>query len=175
MPGAYTHGLTGGSLPRLTGSLNAVESIDASLPVPKHLLFTPGGRISIISQCPESKAMLLHNLQRNLSAALKKDWFDVLAYVHLPPRCLMEDFPRLTHFVFRRWRAPHSSTKRLPTAADEIPQTSGFVDGDLLARLLEIEQDGLMKKVVEGSNFAERLGLEWRDIRTLVEELQSMR
>jgi hypothetical protein len=53
--------------------------MDISLPIPKHLLFTPGGRISIISKCPESKAMLLHNIQRNLSAALKKDWFDVLA------------------------------------------------------------------------------------------------
>jgi hypothetical protein len=65
--------------------------------------------------------------------------------------------------------------KRLPTAADDTPQTFGFVDGDLLARLLEIEHDGLIKRVLEGSNSAERLGLEWRDIRTLVEEIQSMR
>jgi hypothetical protein len=65
--------------------------------------------------------------------------------------------------------------KRLPTAADDTPQTFGFVDGDLLARLLEIEDDGLIKKVLEGSSSAERLGLEWQGIRTLVEELQSMR
>lgn len=65
--------------------------------------------------------------------------------------------------------------KRLPTTADEIPQTFGFVDGDLLARLLEVEEDGVIKKVLEGSISAERLELEWRELRGLVEELQSTR
>ncbi|KIM30042.1 hypothetical protein M408DRAFT_22463 [Serendipita vermifera MAFF 305830] len=136
----------------MPGSLSSVDSIDPSLPVPKHLLFTPGGRISIISKCPDSKAILMHNIQRNISAALKEDWFDLLA-----------------------WRAPHTSMKRLPTTADDVPQTFGFVDGDLLARTLDIEEDAVIKGVLEGSTSAEQLGLEWRELRGLVEELQSTR
>jgi len=65
--------------------------------------------------------------------------------------------------------------KRLPTTADEVPQTFGFVDGDLLSRLLEVEKDEVIKRVLEGSNPAERLELEWRDLRSMVEELQSTR
>jgi len=65
--------------------------------------------------------------------------------------------------------------KQLPTTPEEAPQTFGFVDGDLLARLLDIEQDGVIKKVMEGTNAAERLSLKWKEVRSLVEELQSMR
>jgi hypothetical protein len=82
MPGAYSRVTV--SVPLLTfaiGSLHKAENANESLPRPKHLLFTPGGRISIVSQCQESNGMLLHNVQRNLNAALKRDYYDVLAYV----------------------------------------------------------------------------------------------
>jgi hypothetical protein len=84
MPGVYSR--VTGSVPFLTlaiGSLHKAENANESLPRPRHLLFTPGGRISIVSQCQESNGMLLHNVQRNLNAALKRDYYDVLAYVFI--------------------------------------------------------------------------------------------
>ncbi|PVF94630.1 hypothetical protein CPB86DRAFT_765387 [Serendipita vermifera] len=133
----------------MPGSLHRAETINESLPKPKHLLFTPGGRISVLSQCQESDGLLLHNVQRNLNAALKKEYSDVLS-----------------------WRAPQIKPK---FASDDVPQSYGFIDGDLLSRFLELEPDSSeVEKVLKGTREAEKLDQEYTELRSLIEELHAM-
>ncbi|KAG8793975.1 hypothetical protein FRC16_010750 [Serendipita sp. 398] len=146
--GRYHFGEVISSLVPGSVSTNAARGGDKALAVPKHLLFTSGGRISVISKCDDERAMKLHNIQRNIGAAFKSDHYDVLS-----------------------WRAPHTSIK---TFSDDIPQASGFIDGDLLLRFLELESDSpLVKKILNGTKRAERLDMEYGELREFIEELQT--
>lgn len=148
------------------GSLNS-EGLDPALPVPKHLLFTPGGRVTIVSECDEDKTMQFQKIQHNLGAALKQDHWDILAYASFIPLFLYCVFLIGAYF---RWRAPHTKVK-----TDEPPQASGFIDGDLLSRFLELDPSSpLVRRVLEGTKTAERLDLTYTELKHLIEELTAV-
>lgn len=68
-----------------------------------------------------------------------------------------------------RWRAPRTKSKLI----DEPSQSSGFLDGDLLARFLELDAASpKMKTILDGTKRAEALELDHAQLRELIEELQ---
>lgn len=61
------------------GSITSVDSDDEAFPTPKHLLFTAGGRISIISECDDSEqAKRFLGIQRNMNSVLKQHLGEVM-------------------------------------------------------------------------------------------------
>jgi hypothetical protein len=54
-----------------------------------------------------------------------------------------------------------------------VPQTYGFIDGDLLARFLELDPSSSKVNIaLQGTKTAESLEMDYADLRRLVEELQ---
>jgi hypothetical protein len=59
--------------------------------------------------------------------------------------------------------------------AEDILQSYGFIDGDLLSRFLELEPDTPeVEKVLKGTKSAEKLDQEYTELRSLIEELHAM-
>ncbi len=62
------------------GSIRSENAQSSSIVAAKHVLLTPGGRISLIQEIlDKDKEMALLAIERNMSAALKaeRDYYDV--------------------------------------------------------------------------------------------------
>lgn len=133
------------------GSIRSRSNQNGSIVAAKHVLLTPGGRISLIQEIlDEEKEMTLLAIERNMSAALKAE---------------------RDHYDVGSWRAPHVNTRRVITSEEPL-QSYGFLDGDILSHALELDPDSEMaKRLLSGSREAEKLDMTFSEVRGLLEEV----
>ncbi|KAH7103421.1 CPSF A subunit region-domain-containing protein [Auriculariales sp. MPI-PUGE-AT-0066] len=118
--------------------------------VPRHVFVTSTGCIGTVTQADDDASRKLYALQRNLARVLDKK---------VPGH--------------EAWRAPHTSD--LPSGpASENQTATGFLDGDLLERFFDLEEDSAdYAAVMAGSNEAERLA-DAEGLKALLSELQAL-
>ena len=80
-------------------------------------------------------------------------------------------FVLLFNFVLFRWRTPKNSRG----ISDSIGEASGFLDGDFLERLLDLDNDSPeAQRAMNGSTNAEKLSISFSEVVNVLEQLQAV-
>ncbi|KAI0311510.1 CPSF A subunit region-domain-containing protein [Amylostereum chailletii] len=132
----------------IPGSLQSADTPTGLDVRAKQAFFTATGRIGVLVDMGQALSLHMSNLQRNLGNALSTRETD-----------------------YAKWRTPTGRRRR----SDGDSLSYGFLDGDLLEKVLSIPQESPeFKRIKKGNSDAEQLTQSYSDIRQTLETLRSL-